>query len=316
MYGSCPGRRRPGGRGWLSSHREEPMKRGHLVTQEDAVPQTVLFIHIPKTGGSTLRWVLDRQYSTFLYLIPQWFHGKHQTPLAAANAGRMPPQALGAHRSFDGSWPQGQAMAMVRDPVRRVISHMAHLKAEPLAWLPEIPAEIELPLADWCERSPLALFDNNQVRYLSGAREFDGMPLTRAMDETDLELALEAARSRVLVAPMESFDEALLDWGHRLGWNTPYYRRVNVRRGTKPQLPSRDLQALESWNRLDRILCEEVGVPDWPTSSRKAAEIWRISSGLFARTTRGSQQRPGSSGIRYDEDCDIPFGPRAWSREP
>ncbi|MDA0333592.1 MAG: hypothetical protein O2782_00310 [bacterium] len=230
------------------------------MTQEDAVPQTVLFIHIPKTGGSTLRWVLDRQYSTFLYLIPQWFHGKHQTPLAAANAGRMPPQALGAHRSFDGSWPQGQAMAMVRDPVRRVISHMAHLKAEPLAWLPEIPAEIELPLADWCERSPLALFDNNQVRYLSGAREFDGMPLTRAMDETDLELALEAARSRVLVAPMESFDEALLDWGHRLGWNTPYYRRVNVRRGTKPQLPSRDLQALESWNRLDRILCEEVGV--------------------------------------------------------
>ena len=231
-----------------------------MATHSNAVTDSVAFIHIPKTGGSTLRWVLDRQYASFLYLIPQWFDENYREPLAAAKACQGAPQALGAHRCFDGSWPLGQAMAMVRDPVRRVISHVAHLKAEPLAWMPEIPAEMKLSLADWCERSPLALFDNNQVRYLSGAQEFDGMPLTRAMDESDLELALEAVRSRVLVAPMESFDEALLDWGYRLGWDTPYYRRVNVRRGTKPELPARDLQALESWNRLDRVLCEEVGV--------------------------------------------------------
>jgi hypothetical protein len=149
---------------------------------------------------------------------------------------------------------------MVRDPVKRVLSHVAHLRAEPGVWLPSVCAEAELAIADWIERRPLALFDNNQVRYLSGASEFDGMPMSDAMGEQDLEKALEVARTRVLVAPMEAFDEALLDWGHRLNWGVPYYRRVNVRREKKPGLPERDLQALEAWNRLDRILCEEVGV--------------------------------------------------------
>ena len=260
-----------------------------------------------------MRWVLDRQYSPFLYLIPQWFHRDHGTPEAVIAGCAHPPQAFGAHRTFDASWPSGQALAMIRDPIRRVVSHLAHLRAEPLAWLPEVPAEIQLPLADWLEQSPLALFDNNQVRYLSGAPEFDGMPMTRAMDETDLELALEAARSRVLVAPMEAFDEALLDWGHRLGWNTPYYRRVNVRRGGGQTLPQRDLQALESWNRLDRILCQEVGVlfrarlvdleretgrplEDQLTSFRRENDAFRAKAGILWHTLKRGLRHPVRAG--------------------
>jgi hypothetical protein len=126
--------------------------------------------------------------------------------------------------------------------------------------MPTAPPEMHLPLIEWMESAPLALFDNNQVRYLSGADEFDGMPMTRAMNETDLELALQAIRTRVLVAPMEAFDEALLEWGHQLRWSTPYYRRANVRRGGRQALAQKEQQALESWNRLDGVLCEEVGV--------------------------------------------------------
>ena len=224
-----------------------------------------------------------------------------------------PPQAFGTHRTFDASWPDGQALAMVRDPVPRVVSHLAHLRAEPLAWLPERPAEIELPIAGWLERQPLALFDNNQVRYLSGAAEFDGMPMTRSMDETDLELALETARSRVLVAPMEAFDEALLDWAHRLGWKAPYYQRVNVRRGGGHPLPLQDLQALESWNRLDRVLCEEVGVlfrarlsdlereldrslEDQLASFRRDNDAFRAKAGILWHTLKRGLRHPLRAG--------------------
>jgi hypothetical protein len=221
---------------------------------------TSSFIHIPKTGGSSLRWLLDRQYRSFLYVIPQWFDIGYADPKTALKQLSQSVDMVGAHRPLDQAWPEGASIAMVRDPVKRVLSHVAHLRAEPGVWLPSVCAEAELAIADWIERRPLALFDNNQVRYLSGASEFDGMPMSDAMGEQDLEKALEVARTRVLVAPMEAFDEALLDWGHRLNWGVPYYRRVNVRRQKKPGLPERDLQALEAWNRLDRILCEEVGV--------------------------------------------------------
>ncbi len=207
-----------------------------------------------------MRWILDRQYRSFLYLIPQWFADDYSTPAAALTGLRQPPNAVGAHRPLDESWPQGPSLAMIREPVRRVLSHIAHIRAEPETWIASEGGKAALPLTDWLERQPLALFDNNQVRYLSGATEFDGMPMTSAMGESDLEIALEAARSRVLVAPMESFDEALLDWVYRFGWDTPYYRRVNVRSGGGAAASEQDLQALASWNRLDKILCEEVGV--------------------------------------------------------
>lgn len=151
-------------------------------------------------------------------------------------------------------------LAMLRDPARRVLSHVAHVRAEPEAWLPERLPELGLPLADWIERRPLALFDNDQVRYLSGAAEFDGMPLTSTMAEADLERALEAARTRVLAAPMEAFDEALVYWQRHFGWQPPYYRRINVRRSRQAEPSTRDRSALEAWNRLDQTLWEEVGV--------------------------------------------------------
>lgn len=216
------------------------------------------FIHIPKTGGSTLRWVLDRQYRSFVYVIPQWFDEPDATPLREA-AQAHSPAAVGCHRPYSAeAWPGGPALAMVRDPVRRVLSHVAHLRSEPSAWTPEPVPELGLPLADWVERRPLALFDNDQVRYLSGAAEFDGMPMTTAMAEADLERAIAAARTRVAAAPMESFDEALVEWAHRFGWRTPCYRRENVRRRRRDEISARDLAALESWNRLDRRLCEAV----------------------------------------------------------
>ncbi|MEE2657526.1 MAG: hypothetical protein VX733_03415 [Candidatus Latescibacterota bacterium] len=147
--------------------------------------------------------------------------------------------------------------------MKRVVSHWAHVQAEPGAWLP--PEQFDVAgrsLLDLLESQPLALFDNNQVRYLSGAAEYDGMTLTSRMEKGDLQKALDAVHGGLLAAPVDDFDAALLWWAHELDWSAPYYRRINVRKkgAAYLQLTASELSALESWNRLDASLVEEVGV--------------------------------------------------------
>lgn len=219
------------------------------------------FLHIPKAGGSTLRWVLDRQYRPLEYLTDPWFTGESKTPLSVAAGSRA--CAIAAHRCRDDGWPAGRMIALVREPVRRVLSHLAHIRAEPDVWLPpasRLKAQTLVSVSDWLSNHPLALFDNNQVRYFSGCPEFDGMPVTRRMDETDLAIAIEAVRADVWAAPIERFDEALIDWAHRLHWQTPVYRRVNVRQAGQPPPSAEDVELLEQWNELDRKLCREVEI--------------------------------------------------------
>ena len=89
----------------------------------------LLFMHIPKTAGTTLRAVVERQYrpTTLFSLYPG-----HEAQLDAlrVRVSDRPPAAVMGHFRFGlhAAFPAGgRYVTFLRDPVDQVISHYNHL---------------------------------------------------------------------------------------------------------------------------------------------------------------------------------------------
>jgi hypothetical protein len=227
------------------------------MTLERQARQHLIYLHIPKAGGSTLKATLGRFYrdgEVFQIVRPH-----RETTAAFINlpeekrasirllAGHMP---FGLHVHF----PRPSAyITLVRDPVERVVSHYhfvrrssRHLMHEKLK---------NLTLEEYVSSGVLTEMDNGQVRLLSG--HDDDIPFGECTSDL-LDQAKRNLLDHFLVAGLtERFDESLLLMRRRLGWTTlPFYRRENVaaRRTRVDELAASTIALINRHNELDRAL--------------------------------------------------------------
>jgi hypothetical protein len=220
----------------------------------------LVFLHIPKTAGTTLRKIIERQYPRHLIF-------NVDGPLDRRRFYDLPEAARRRLRVVQGHVGYGihthlfvpvDYITMLRHPVELVTSMYYFFKKKRFPKVrPLVDGKSLLEFAD----QNVYIVRNLQTRFLSGVVpevERSGELGARGdLDRSTLEIAKEHLTTRVAAFGLsERFDESLLLFAKRLAWRNVFYRRLNT---TRERLSLRDVSRaivaiIEKNNALDMEL--------------------------------------------------------------
>jgi hypothetical protein len=221
--------------------------------------ETLIFLHIPKASGTTMRSVIEPHYGPdqvyCIYEDNRPFHSMAEFSQLDDGAKAKIRAVIGhvnygLHRHLPN---KSTYCALMRDPVARVISYYHHRMCHHPDW-----NNNNVSLLNFLSsRDPQT--DNHQTRILSGVS-----PKYGACTDEMLWSAVDNINSKFcLVGLVERFDESLLLLGKLLGWsdwNALGYAKQNVsinkpREGYFSQL---EINTVKNHNRLDVMLYSYV----------------------------------------------------------
>lgn len=247
----------------------------------------LIFLHIVKAGGTTLRWVLEDQFSCRRILRCYAAHGSTLEDVAAIPEEKRRQLRLfishygfGAHKLF----PQRASyITMLREPISRSVSqYYAFINGRP-----DIEKYHDMhSLEDYVSNMAVAGFDNTQVRFIAGARDA-GEITSKHLDAAMANIT----ESFSAIGITERFEESLVLFGKIYGWKHLSYVRRNVTT-SKPadlQLGTDLLKTLREHNRLDIELCKfanerfESLLREHNVGEKDAEELLSNSSGARMR---------------------------------
>jgi hypothetical protein len=239
------------------------------------VNEKLIFLHIPKTAGSTLRKVITQQYAADETL--KCYYQKRGILLreALAEMKAIPKEqaarikivlghiGFGVHDHLP--WPCSY-ITMLRDPIDRVISGYYHIlrdgshkfQAEVQRMSLKEYVSSDLLRSEAARVNAVNAMDNGQTRLLAGnvvEAEMSGAPVEYGRCEEGM---LERAKKNLkehfkVVGLSERFDESLMLMKRVLGWSSIYYVKANVgwNRTRKEEIGRETLRSIEKYNELD-----------------------------------------------------------------
>ncbi len=223
--------------------------------------QTVIFLHVPRTAGTSLGSILGRQYPKGSIFRGGLLKDEDLASFRALDRGRRESLALvdghmlfGLHEDIPGD---STYITFLRSPVDRVVSYFFYLKRRPQTPLFERIEAQNIDLRAFVERGEARLHTHDgATRMISGGGldEFDEDPdgmLERA--KANLESSFSC------VGLSERFDESALLLKAELGWTRPVmYARKNVTaaRTSLDDLSSVERASIERVNERDMELYE------------------------------------------------------------
>jgi hypothetical protein len=219
--------------------------------------KTIIYLHIPKTGGRSLQNILLRRYSgdeavvdahNKLDEIADWPEERKR------NIRYLQGHIMyGAHRML----PQECSyITTLREPIDRVISHYYFIKRNTSHALNRVVREQAIGLEDYVTSGVCDEVSNDQARLIAGvARD-------SSVDTDDiLKMAKENIDRKFIVAGIvEQFDETLMLLKRRLGLRNIFYgvRNQTIGRPLKDQIPERTLDLIRERNYADIALYEHA----------------------------------------------------------
>ena len=227
---------------------------------------TLMIVHIPKAAGTTLRWVMDRQYpGDRIYKIKSDIRGDQERLHEMDGVKKRQLRAVfghycyGLHEALAPQQPYAY-LTMLRDPVRRVVSLYSYTRTEsPAHYLAR--AAREMTLYDFVTSGVTRHSDNGMVRQLSGYDEFtmrdgrqipynDGKVPFRGVTRGHFEAAKKNLATFVAVGFAGEFDAFLALMRTLFAWRIPHYQNKNVSR-ERIEPDGREIKAITELNQLD-----------------------------------------------------------------
>jgi hypothetical protein len=277
------------------------MDTSHAVQNQNSAShgapakETVIFLHVPKTAGTTLNRLIEWEYPILqMYSIDPVFFiwsNKHLRKLS--------PSRLRSIRMFKGHMlfglheflPQPASyITVLREPVDRVLSSfyfMRSYKLHPLYW--KFRRE-NWTLEDFVHWSPRT---DVHCKIIAGA-DYES-PCTpeiyaRALANID--------RHFTVVGLSERLEESLALMKLRYGWKLESYSSFNVTRARpkKRDLPQSTLDLIREKNSFDVALYDFASKRFEEEVNRNASEVARITGELNAARER---DREGSAATLF-----------------
>ena len=226
---------------------------------------TVIFLHIGKTGGSTLRKIVDRNFRRSEVVLvqsaqrPDTLRPRREDSLkdlAAVPFSRLQRARLieghmifGGHELVPGP---STYITLIRKPVPLAISQYRFVLRTPGHRLHETVTSSGMSLDEYVRGGVSLEVDNSQTRVISGdvTTPFGGVT-------TDM---LEAAKRHIeerfaMVGLTERFDESIVWLSELFGWTKLSYVRVKVApKSQQAPVDAETIRYLEELNRFDSDL--------------------------------------------------------------
>ncbi len=217
----------------------------------------LIYLHIPKTAGTTLNSILKREYGKKRTItIDQADFQKSvselgESTLKSRRKGMLinvEHSAFGIHRSI--SCPSTY-VTILRDPIARVISHYYYVRAVKDNSLHDFIESRHMSLEEFVTSGLTRETDNGQIRQLTDAYD---VPFGQCTD-TLLNQAIDNINNHFsFVGLTEFFDQSLISMCELYGWRKyPVYVK-RLRNKNKPivsAIPDRTIEIIRKQNDLD-----------------------------------------------------------------
>jgi Sulfotransferase family len=245
-----------------------------------SAPDLLIHLHIAKTGGTTLSSMVKHAFGSdeifeTISKDNQVYGGLDL--LTYASCERMLRDCdVGRVRYFTGHVPLGvdrifgrptKYIAVVRHPVERLLSYF-YFRIQ--GGDPYLKDGKPITLADYVESGGDIIFDNYQVRVISGSSDLDApagaagaLVAGAPVEARHLEMAKRnVERNFLAIAPLEQLTELALLLRRVYGWPMrrlqTEYKNPTRERPRAPNIPPRLVRLIEDRNRHDIALYEWV----------------------------------------------------------
>ena len=270
------------------------------VTKQLSRNRCIVFLHIPKTGGVTLRRALKWKYpSRMLYeeTLSKPLEALDQVPLSERERARVVSGHLhyGVHEYIP---RECEYITVLREPVARVVSSYHYILGHSKHWLHADLMRASDPLEELLRIDPSV--DNHQTRMVSGRGGGEIASRTaKPLGSDALEQAKRNLERFLVVGLTERFDETFILLRRALGWRLPYYVTANVASGPKPMTESarelireRNQLDLELYRFADELLSAAVA-EQGPSFPREVAafKAWNRVPNMVNRHVSGPARR-------------------------
>lgn len=189
----------------------------------------LIFLHIPKTGGTTLNPILDWNYNNKSYQISRY--AQIEPFLALPDAEKLKYKVLRGQVYYgihEGIPEESQYISILRHPYKRLVSQYFYLNVRKANQGEKLST---MPFEKFLEREPFQAY--MQLNLIAGGSNIDEA-LRRPLPAD----ALSRAQANIekhfpVLGLIDYYDESLLLMKRTFGWQRAFYSRKNVNQSSK-----------------------------------------------------------------------------------